>query len=97
MRAFYSCGLCGLLDQQVTVKPRAAGQGVVEWSEQMLDEVRAHHSLASPNCHPTKLDNVKVPVDPDADGIGYEPVAELVRRGRARGIGVTLTRNVAKP
>lgn len=69
----YSCETCGVLDAECEVVPRKAGQGVVEWFEGMLEEVKAHHWLGNPACQTKELKNIKVPCRKDAEGIGFEP------------------------
>lgn len=62
----YSCSLCDLVDIEVKVPFRLLSQDVVDWMEKTCAPRLAHdHAARSPNCHPNKLQGIKIPVEDD--------------------------------
>lgn len=66
----FSCHACGIRDQQVVVRPRAHGEDIVHFLEQVVTPAlgETHHML-SPHCHPKRLSDVKIPA-PEGGTVG---------------------------
>lgn len=65
----YSCTLCGLKDIDVTIPARYANDDVVHWMSDVGIYLSEDHAMRSPSCHPTSLQDVKIPMD-GAEWIG---------------------------
>jgi hypothetical protein len=58
----YSCSLCGIYRQEVDVQSRQ-DELITDWMDNvMIPALVADHEVRSPNCHPTKLSEVMIPM-----------------------------------
>ena len=71
----YSCALCGLEDVEVAVRIRGRDEDVIQWMENaVMPALGRDHFNRSPECHPSTLTQVKIPVPPGTAMIGVPVV-----------------------
>ena len=71
IEVFYSCRKCGQLNRGVNVRNREADEDVVRWFEGVVIlGICDDHAEISPGCVPERLYDIKVPIEPGADGLG---------------------------
>lgn len=59
----YSCTLCGLTDIEVLVQAREANEDIIHWTNTvMIPALCLDHAQLSPDCHPTQLQNITIPM-----------------------------------
>ena len=59
-----TCGDCHIRDMKVNVPARLSpNQDVKKWMDKVGEIVSFQHSLFSPECKATHLDNLKIPID----------------------------------
>ena len=70
----YSCNLCGIKNREVQIPAREhADVDVVKWMKEVVGKILSDdHALRSPNCHPTSLSDVMIPMPPEAEFIGQQ-------------------------
>lgn len=59
---FYSCDLCGLTDVALEVRERPAEEDVRVWMDGVVRAVWVDHARQRPDCHPTEMKNLKIPM-----------------------------------
>jgi hypothetical protein len=65
----YSCHLCGIVKREVQVRARG-DEDVVQWLEQVcISDLVKDHSSVSPECRPSELKDIMIPVS-GSDKIG---------------------------
>lgn len=74
IKVLYSCNLCGIKDASVMVDQREDDEPLIMWMNKMTQALCQHHDHRSPQCHPKKLSEVKIPISSnEADLIGQMP------------------------
>ncbi len=67
----YSCTLCGLTDVEVEVPIREKSQNIVEWMKNIcIPATVVDHARLMPDCHPTELHDLKIPVPAGSPMVG---------------------------
>lgn len=69
----YSCHFCGLTDIPVQVAARLPGDDLMAWMDQMGRVLSTDHFQRKPDCRPTKLSQVKIPME-GVECVGGVPV-----------------------
>lgn len=66
----YTCALCELYDVTVEVRFREPAEDIIVWMKQVVEPALGKdHQRRSPDCHPTMLTQVKIPMPPGKEGL----------------------------
>jgi hypothetical protein len=67
----YSC-VCGLTAVECRVAARDSNEDIKQWMDRTAASLSVDHNKRSPNCHPTTLKDIMIPIE-GADHIGGMP------------------------
>ena len=72
IKVMYSCNKCNIKDRAVQIPVREPEEDITHWVSQTVGtHLAMDHVLVSPGCKITEFSEVKIPLDPGEETIGF--------------------------